>query len=324
MLEVKNVYKKFNLEAGLFAKFGKFVYAVNGLSFNINDNESFGLVGESGCGKTTMAKILVQVYKEDSGSIIYKTKDGELIDYSNEKKDLHKKIRSKIKYIFQDPAKSLNPRMSIFEILTDGYKYSTSYKEQKSNKKELIDEATKMLELVGLSGDDLFRRPTDFSGGQRQRISIARALIMNPELLVCDEIVSALDVSIQSQIINLLIDIKEKKKLSFLFIAHDLIVVSYFCDRIAVMYGGTIVELASAKDIIESRLHPYTTLLYNSIPDITKSHSFEKIVDVVNPTIEPTGCPFYNRCHIKKTLCKESMPQLREINKNHFVACFCI
>ncbi|HOV14660.1 MAG TPA: ABC transporter ATP-binding protein, partial [Spirochaetota bacterium] len=186
------------------------------------------------------------------------------------------------------------------------------------------EQALNIMELVGLSGDDLYRRPSDFSGGQRQRISIARALIMKPELLICDEIVSALDVSIQSQIINLLIDIKSKKSLSFLFIAHDLTVVSYFCDVIAVMYGGMIVETAKSKEIIKNRIHPYTTLLYNSIPDIEKGRNFDKVFDVVNPTIEPIGCPFYNRCSRKIPICKENIPQLKEVDNGHSVACFCI
>jgi len=320
MLEVKNIYKKFNLEAGLFAKFGKFVYAVNGVSFSVNSNESFGLVGESGCGKTTIAKILVKIYKEDSGSILYKTNDNEVIDYSDITNNELKKIKSKIKYIFQDPAKSLNPKMNILEILTDGYKYSPFYENSKIAKEQALN----IMELVGLSGDDLYRRPSDFSGGQRQRISIARALIMKPELLICDEIVSALDVSIQSQIINLLIDIKSKKSLSFLFIAHDLTVVSYFCDVIAVMYGGMIVETAKSKEIIKNRIHPYTTLLYNSIPDIEKGRNFDKVFDVVNPTIEPIGCPFYNRCSRKIPICKENIPQLKEVDNGHSVACFCI
>ncbi len=293
---------------------------MNGVNFKINDNHSFGLVGESGCGKTTIAKILAQIYKKDSGDIFYKTKENEVIDYSNLKRNDEKKIRSKIKYIFQDPAKSLNPRMSVLEILTDGYKYSPFYKNAKIAK----EEAKEIIALVGLSQEDINRRPTDFSGGQRQRISIARALIMNPELMICDEIVSALDVSIQSQIINLLIDLKNEKKLSFLFIAHDLTVVSYFCDEIAVMYGGMIVEKGNSKDIIKNRLHPYTDLLYQSIPDIKGNNKFEKIVDAINPTIEPNGCPFYNRCPRKIDKCKSNIPELKSVDKNQFAACFCL
>ncbi|OHD21365.1 MAG: dipeptide/oligopeptide/nickel ABC transporter ATP-binding protein, partial [Spirochaetes bacterium GWC1_27_15] len=263
-LVLKDVKKHFNLEAGLFARYGKFVYAVNGVSFDIKNNEAFGLVGESGCGKTTVARLIVQMYKHSFGHISFTDKNGTVFDLDNIDNKNLKLLRNKIRYIFQDPARSLNPRMTILDVLTSGYKYSPFWKGNKKAK----EESTEILESVGLSEKDLERRPQDFSGGQRQRISIARALLTKPELLICDEVVSALDVSIQSQILNLLVEIRKKYQISLLFIAHDLTVVSYFCDRIGVMYGGQIVELGSSKSITEKKLHPYTQLLYSSIPDI--------------------------------------------------------
>ena len=231
LITVSNLKKQFSLEAGFFARFGSYVRAVNGIDFSIGKNECYGLVGESGCGKTTTARLLVSMYEPDEGSIIFTENDRE-IDVRSLKKDELKKYREKVKYVFQDPARSLNPRMTVYEILTAGRRWSSFKYSEKENRRD----AAAILEETGLSSLDLERRPSEFSGGQRQRISIARALLMNPQLLICDEVVSALDVSIQGQILNLLLDIRSRRDLSFLFIAHDLKVACYFCDRIGVMY----------------------------------------------------------------------------------------
>jgi oligopeptide/dipeptide ABC transporter ATP-binding protein len=320
MLEVQNIYKKFNLESGFFSKYGRFVYAVNGVSFSIKDNETYGLVGESGCGKTTVARLIMRMYEIDSGNIIFKSNNKKMYEIEKLKKNELNILRTKIKYIFQDPAKSLNPRMNIQEILTTGYKYSPYWE----NIIKAKEKAVKILQDVGLQEMDLIRRPSSFSGGQRQRISIARALILNPELLICDEVVSALDVSIQSQILNLLLKLKKDYKISILFIAHDLTVVSYFCDRVGVMYGGTIVEEANALKLISKRFHPYTKHLYSCIPEILKSKSkisSDTPGEIKNPTVEPAGCSFFNRCPNKDANCEFEKPEWKEIEPEHFVAC---
>lgn len=250
ILEVKNLTKKFSLESGFFARKDRFVYALNNVSFEIERGKTYGLVGESGCGKSTVAKLLVGMYKPDSGKVVFKSLEN--------RKNENEKNSSLIKYIFQDPARSLNPRMTVFSILTDGLKH-----EKKGIKKgELKKLAEEILEEVGLDKSDLERRPSEFSGGQRQRISIARGLLMQPQLLICDEVVSALDVSIQGQILNLLQEIRSKRNLSCLFIAHDLRVSCYFCDKIGVMYRGVLVEEGNAEDFYKTALHPYSKLLF--------------------------------------------------------------
>ncbi len=290
MLEIRNVYKRFNLEAGFFAREDRYVYAVNGVSLSVNDNEIYGLVGESGCGKTTTARLAVRMYRSDSGSIRFTDREGE--SYSVERLDsrrLHL-LRSKIQYVFQDPARSLNPRMDILEILTAGYRYSPFW----PGPKEARRQAEAVMVDVGLQPSDLERRAADFSGGQRQRISIARALMAKPELLICDEVVSALDVSIQGQILNLLLKLKQEYKLSMLFIAHDLAVVSYVSDRIGVMYRGLMMEEAPSQNLISQRLHPYTRHLYAAIPQVETGPRTQRSVqarfgELPDPTRPPAG-----------------------------------
>ena len=319
MLEINSLYKKFNLEDGLFARYGRFVYAVNGVTLKINDGETYGLVGESGCGKSTLSRIIAGIYSYDSGEIKFTSKSGEVFFPCREKKkERIKNLRKAVRYIFQDPAKSLDPRQPISEILTEGVRWSGLF-----GKKEALKQAEIMLSAVGLNPEDLSRRPGDFSGGQRQRISIARALITKPEILLCDEVVSALDVSVQSQIINLLLELKKKYGITILFISHDLSVVSYISDRVGVMYGGMLMEEAAADKIMTEHRHPYTKLLYSSVTETSKKGSFEKNDDeVANLVIPLSGCPFANRCPEADDDCRKTVPQMKEISAGHRAACW--
>ncbi|MEE3314127.1 MAG: ABC transporter ATP-binding protein [Treponema sp.] len=314
IIEVKNLSKQFNLEAGFFAKNKNKVYAVNNVSFSIKKGETYGIVGESGCGKTTTARLIIQMYRQTEGSVIYTSGDGvshKVEDFS--KKDL-RRYREKIKYIFQDPARSLNPRLSVFNVITAGLRYSSLWK----GKKEAWKLAEKIIAEVGLSPEDLNRRPAEFSGGQRQRISIARGLIMNPELLICDEVVSALDVSIQGQIINLLQELKQKHNLSYVFITHDLRVACYFCDVIGVMYRGVLVEEAPAQNLYKEALHPYTKILFDgAVGELTSSN-----IEVKTTLQAEQCCPFAYRCPKATERCKRELPEFSDAGEGHRVRCF--
>jgi oligopeptide/dipeptide ABC transporter ATP-binding protein len=330
VITVENLRKRFNLEAGFFARFGRFVYAVNGVSFSIGKNETYGLVGESGCGKTTTARLLVRMYESDGGTICFK----ETTDVRRLKRRDLKDYRERVKYVFQDPARSLNPRMSIYDVLVSGARWTSHW----PGKKEARREAAAILEEVGLREADLDRRPSEFSGGQRQRISIARGLLMRPDLLICDEVVSALDVSIQGQILNLLLDIRSRRDLSFLFIAHDLRVASYFCDRIGVMYRGELLEEAAAADLYQTALHPYTRLLFSSAAGRTapqkgdgqSGHEAPPALlegEVKTPVTLLSGCAFADRCPLAEERCFREHPELRDRGAGegtpvHRVRCF--
>jgi ABC-type oligopeptide transport system ATPase subunit len=267
VLSVRHLKKRFNREAGFFAKAESFVYAVNDVGFDLPRGETYGLVGESGSGKTTTARLLLGMYGADSGEILYTATnaapDASPQDVCAMTKEQLKAYREKIKYIFQDPARSLNPRLCIRDILLSGFRWSEAGK--KANKSEALDRAVRALEEVGMTAGDLERRPANFSGGQRQRISIARALLLEPDILVCDEVVSALDISIQGQILNLLLDLRERRGLSIVFITHDLKVACYFCDRIGVMQGGKIIEEAPAADLYRTAKEDYTKALFAGI-----------------------------------------------------------
>ena len=309
VIRVSNLSKQFKMEAGFFAKNKKSVFAVNDVSFEIKKGCSYGIVGESGCGKTTTARLIIQMYRQSDGHVFYNGKD-----VSGFTKKKLRQYREKVKYVFQDPARSLNPRMTVFEVLTAALRHSSMWQ----GKKEAWKSAAKIIQEVGLSEEDLNRRPAEFSGGQRQRISIARALIMNPDVLICDEVVSALDVSIQGQIINLLLDLKDARNLSFIFITHDLKVACYFCDRIGVMFRGVMVEEAPAEKLYRNAVHPYTRLLFDGAQGKLTSSNRE----VKTPLEKEVCCPYSYRCPKATNRCRQELPEFREIAGGHKVRCF--
>lgn len=314
ILEVQNLSMQFNLEAGFFARNRNKVYAVNDVTFSIPRGQTYGIVGESGCGKTTTARMIIQMYKQTEGTVLYTNQNGQTFPVEKFSKKELRNYREKVKYIFQDPARSLNPRMTVFEVMTAGLRHSSQWK----GKKEAWKTAEKIIQEVGLSPEDLNRRPAEFSGGQRQRISIARGLIMNPELLICDEVVSALDVSIQGQIINLLQELRQKRNLSFVFITHDLKVACYFCDKIGVMFRGVLVEEAPAANLYKTAQHPYTKLLFaGAMGQLTSSNT------EVKTTLEAEhSCPFAYRCPKATEKCRTSLPPFTELSSDHKVRCW--
>lgn len=315
IITVEHLSKHFNLEAGFFSKNKKNVYAVNDVSFSVEKGKTYGIAGESGCGKTTTARLIIEMYKKSDGNIFFYDEKEQLpADISSYSKKQLRLYREKVKYIFQDPARSLNPRMTVFNVLVSGLKYSSLW----TGKKDAVELCTKIIQEVGLSPEDLWRRPAEFSGGQRQRISIARGLIMNPQLLICDEVVSALDVSIQGQIINLLQDLRKSRNLSYIFITHDLKVACYFCDTIGVMYRGFLVEEAPAANLYKEGLHPYTQLLFQGAQgEISNSNQ-----EVITTLTQENCCPFAHRCPKATEKCKCELPELKEIKAGHKVRCW--
>ncbi|NUN07274.1 MAG: dipeptide ABC transporter ATP-binding protein [Bdellovibrio sp.] len=315
LLTVENVTKSFPIFGGLFSREVASVKAVQGISFVLNKGETLGLVGESGCGKSTLGRCLVRLHDTTSGKIIYNGKDITHI----EGEEL-REMRRKIQIIFQDPFASLNPRMTIGAILEEPliiHNLFNSAKERQERVHELID-------LVGLRREHLNRYPHEFSGGQRQRVGIARALAVNPELIVCDEPVSALDVSIQAQVINLLMELQQKLGLTYIFIAHDLKVVEHVSTKVAVMYLGKIVEMADAEELYRNPKHPYTKALMSAIPVPDPRGKEDRIIltgDVPSPINPPTGCHFHPRCPVAIEDCKTIVPPLEDKAPNHPAAC---
>ena len=308
LLEVKNLKKYFPVRGGIFSKAIGYVYAVDGVSFYLNKGESLGLVGESGCGKSTTARAILRLIEPTEGEILFEGKDVCKLDHGE-----MRSIRRDMQIVFQDPYASLDPRRTVEQIIGEPLDVF-----QVSTKKERKDRIAYLLQKVGLSPDHARRYPHEFSGGQRQRIGIARALALNPKLIIGDEPVSALDVSIQAQVINLLEDIQKEFKLSYIIIAHDLAVVEHVCDRIAVMYLGRIVELAKDRELYTSPLHPYTVALLSAIPVPDPNITKKRIIlegDVPSPMRPPPGCHFHTRCPRKKEMCETTIPKLTEIGE---------
>jgi len=315
IVKVENLSKSFKVLRGALGKGAK-IKAVNNISFDIEEGETLGLVGESGCGKSTTGKLLIRLLDPSGGKIFFEGKDISVI-----KEKEFKKLRKNIQIVFQDPYSSLNPRMTIYDMLRRPLKIF-NLGEDKKDEMEVIQET---LEKVGLKKEHITRYPHEFSGGQRQRIAVTRAIITSPRFVVLDEPTSALDVSVQAQIMNLLNDLKKNLKLTYLFISHDLSVVKFISNRIAVMYLGSIVEIAPSSEIFNNTLHPYTRLLFKSIPQPDTDIKMETAIDtgevpsLLNP---PPGCPFATRCSEKKDICDRQIPQLKETVTGHFTACF--
>lgn len=318
LLQVEHLKQYF--PAGGMGKNRKFVKAVDDVSFFVNKGETLGLVGESGCGKTTTGRSILRLYEPTGGKITF---DGNVIlDVENKVKADMLPYRQKMQMVFQDPYASLDPRMTVGDIVGE----AIDIHKLAANKKERHDMIISMLEKVGLNSEHANRYPHEFSGGQRQRVGIARALAVNPQFIVCDEPISALDVSIQAQVVNMFEELQEQMGLTYLFIAHDLSVVKHISDRIGVMYLGKMVELADSYETVARSLHPYTKSLISAIPiaDPIKARASKRIVlqgDVPSPLNPPTGCRFRTRCPYADECCAQKEPEWREVEKGHYVAC---
>ncbi|WP_170007000.1 ABC transporter ATP-binding protein [Bacillus fonticola] len=311
ILEVQNLKKYFHIENGNTLK------AVDNVSFEIYEGETLGLVGESGCGKSTTGRTIIRLYEATEGQVLF---DGK--DVHKMKRNEVKKMNQKMQMIFQDPYASLNPRMTVGDIISEGIVIHGLYKG-----KERMEKVYELLETVGLHREHANRYAHEFSGGQRQRIGIARALAVEPDFIIADEPISALDVSVQAQIVNLLIDLQKEKKLTYLFISHDLSMVKYISDRIGVMYLGNMLELTTSAKLYETPLHPYTTALMEAIPvadlDVASKTAERKALtgEIPSPVNPPKGCVYASRCPHVKPECKTEKPKLREVQDQHFVAC---
>ncbi|WP_106769604.1 ABC transporter ATP-binding protein [Paenibacillus faecalis] len=314
LIEVTDLKKYFPITGGVFQRKVGNVKAVDGVSFTINRGESFGLVGESGCGKSTIGRTILRLLEKTEGQVVFNGQDIHTLS-----KNKLREMRPKMQIVFQDPFSSLNPRIKVGEAIGEAL-LDHGLVDRKNLKNRVIE----TLEICGLSGYHYDRFPHEFSGGQRQRIGIARALILNPEFIVADEPVSALDVSIQAQIINLLTDLQREKQLTYLFISHDLSVVEHLCNRIGVMYLGSMVEMASKEELFRNPLHPYTKALLSAVPVPDPTLKRERIVlkgDIPSPANPPSGCKFHTRCPLASDLCKQQIPEYRNMGDEHYVAC---
>ena len=314
ILEINDLKKYFPVKGGFWSKTIGHVHAVDGISFYLDKGETLGLVGESGCGKSTTGRLILKLLEPTAGTILYQGRDISRLD-----REKLKALRRELQLIFQDPYASLNPRMTVGSIVGEALKVHNF-----GNVREVEDQTVAMLKKVGLHADQMRRYPHEFSGGQRQRIGIARALALNPKIIVADEPVSALDVSIQAQVINLLQDLKGEFQLSYLFIAHDLSVVEYMSDRVAVMYLGKIVEMAPGRVLYENPLHPYTEALLSAVPiPDPRLEKNRQILqgDVPSPIDPPSGCYFHPRCIYRQDPCSRLSPEFYDTGSGHFVAC---
>ena len=325
LVDVKNLHVYFPVFGGVFSKKVNSVKAVDGISFSIEKNQTIGLVGESGCGKTTVGRAMINILHhvapdvEIGGEVNYHF-ENEVVDFTKLNPKKMQKYRSKVQMIFQDPFASLNPRMTVSQIISEPLQIHT-----KMSKSEMQDRVGWLLDKVGLQPEQAQRFPHEFSGGQRQRVGIARALATNPDLIICDEPVSALDVSIQAQVINLMMDLQDEFNLSYLFIAHDLSVVEHISDKIVVMYLGNIVEMGDSAEVYHHPRHPYSRALLSSVPLPDPSQKDRKRIvlkgDIPTPINKPSGCAFRTRCPIAKPECSDDIPSLIDTDNEHWVAC---
>jgi len=314
LVKVKNLKKHFHLRAGLFSRAVGAVKAVDGVSFEIYPNETFGLVGESGCGKSTLGRVLLRLIEPTEGEIYFMGKDLRAL-----KGEELRRMRKEMQIIFQDPYSSLNPRMTVGSIIGEAFTIH-----RLARGKEKRERVMALLDEVGVRAEAYNRYPHEFSGGQRQRIGIARALACEPKFIVCDEPVSALDVSIQAQILNLFLELQDKYKISYLFISHDLRVVEHIADRVAVMYLGKIVEMAKAQDLYKNPLHPYTQIILASVPLPDPKLKKKRAIitgDVPSPINPPPGCQFHPRCKYARDICQKQEPEIKEYEPGHFASC---
>lgn len=316
LIEVSNLKKYFPVKNQFIRNEKKFIKAVDGVSFEIRKGETFGLVGESGCGKSTLGRSITRLYDVTEGDIFF---EGTNIAKLNKRE--MKEYHGKMQIIFQDPYSSLNPSMNVEELINEPLALHSIL-----TKKERLEKTEHLLEMVGLSKDDMEKFPHEFSGGQCQRIGIARAISTNPDFVLCDEPISALDVSIQAQVVNMLEDLQQDMGLTYLFVAHDLSMVRHISDRIGVMYLGNIVEISKSNDLYKNPLHPYTKALLSSIPiaDPKKAKAAVRQIiegDIPSPMDIPSGCRFHTRCPYAKPICKEISPQMKEVENGHSVAC---